>query len=127
MPIIFTNAGQAVAADLWDPATRSGVPVSFHGGWGADATAPTVADTALGVENPEARDECTISQPAADTVRHVFTITATGNRVVNEFGIFTAAAAGDMPIRGTLSTLNIETGDRVEFTVDLTYADASEV
>lgn len=126
MPIVWTDVGQQQAADLHDPATRAGVSTTYYGGWGSSATAPAVTDTALGSENAEARDACTISQPAADTVRYLFTIEATGNRTVNEFGVFDASAVGNLIIRGTLSTLNIETGDRVEFTVDLTFKDVSE-
>lgn len=126
MPIVWTDKGQEQSADLHDPATRDLVSDSYYGAWGADNTAPVVTNTALGTENAEARAACTISQPAANTVRYLFTITADANRVVNEFGVFDATTAGNMIIRGTLSTLNIEAGDRVEFTVDLTFKDVSE-
>lgn len=125
---IFTNAGQAhVTARL----TADAAPTSYHIGWGSSATAPAVTQTALGAENAEARAAATTTrqttQSTNDTVRHVGTITATGNRVVNEAGVFTAAAAGDMTLRGTHSTLNIETGDRVEYTFDLQFTDVSGV
>jgi hypothetical protein len=126
MPIVWTDVGQQQSADLHDPATRDAVSDNYYGAWGSSATAPAVTQTALGTENAEARAACAISQPAADTVRYVYTITATGNRVVNEFGVFDALTTGNMIIRGTLSTLNIETGDRVEFTIDLTFQDISE-
>jgi hypothetical protein len=126
MPIVWTNNGQANAVDVLDPATRGAQVTTYYGGWGSGATAPAVTQTALVSENAEARVVTTVSQPAADTLRWLWEVTATGNRVVNEFGVFTAATAGIMLIRGTLSTLNIETGDRVEFTVDLLFKDISE-
>lgn len=126
MPIVWTNNGQANAVDVLDPATRGAQVSTYYGGWGSGATAPAVAQSALVSENAEARVAATVSQPAADTLRWLWEVTATGNRTVNEFGVFTASSAGVMLIRGTLSTLNIETGDRVEFTIDLTFKDVSE-
>lgn len=126
MPIVWTDAGQAQAVDVLDPATRGAQVTSHYGAWGSGATAPAVTQTALVTENAEARVLATVSQPLANTIRYLWEVTATGNRVVNEFGVFTATTAGIMLIRGTLSTLNIETGDRVEFTVDLTFKDVSE-
>lgn len=125
-PIVWTDNGQANAVDVLDPATRGAQVTTYYGSWGSGATAPAVTQTALVTENAEARVATTVSQPAANTLRHLWEVTATGNRVVNEFGVFTANAAGTLLIRGTLSTLNIETGDRVEFTVDLVFKDVSE-
>ena len=126
MAIVWTDAGQAQAVDVLDPATRGAQVTSQFGAWGSGATAPAVTQTALVTELAEARVTTTISQPAANTIRNLWEVTATGNRTVNEFGVFTASTAGTMLIRGTLSTLNIETGDRVEFTIDLLLKDVSE-
>ena len=95
-------------------------------GWGSGSTAAAVSDTALESENPESRVATTESQPAANTWRNVFEITATGNRVVNEAAILDASSSGNLILRGTHATLNIETGDRVEYTFDLLFKDQSE-
>lgn len=126
MPIVWTDAGQANAVDVLDPGTRGAQVTTYYGSWGSGSTAPAVTQTALVTENAEARVATTVSQPAANTLRWLWEVTATGNRTVNEFGVFTATSAGTMLIRGTLSTLNIETGDRVEFTIDLVFKDVSE-
>lgn len=120
MAQVYTDAGQGLVIDLIDPATRSGVT------WGSGSTAPAVTQTTLVTELAESRVATTNSQPASNTVRHVFEITATANRTVNEWGVFSATSAGTMLYRGTLSTLNIETGDRVEFTIDHVQKDSSE-
>lgn len=125
---IYTNTGQAHTTDR---VTSNGGSTSYFIAWGAGATAPAVTQSALVTENPEARSAATTTRVTTestnDTVRFVGTITATGNRVVNEAGVFTAAAAGIMILRGTHATLNIETGDRVEYTFDLQFTDVSGV
>jgi hypothetical protein len=126
MAIVYTDAGQAHVIDVLDPATRGAQATTYYGAWGSSATAPAVGQTALVSENAEARVATTISQPAANTIQYLWEVTATGNRTVNEFGVFTASSSGTMLIRGTLSTLNIETGDRVEFTIQMVQKDVSE-
>lgn len=122
---IFTNLYQNLTVDLLDPATRAGVTTTYTVAWGSGSTAPAVTDTALVSENPETRVSATVSQPAVDTIRFVGTITATANRTVQEAGVFYATGA-NCALRGTHALLNIETGDRVEYTFDLRIRDANE-
>lgn len=127
MAIMFVDTGQAHLVDVWDPSTRDDQVTDYYGAWGSSSTAPAVNQTALGSENAESREACIISQPSANTLRFLFEIEATGNRTVNEFGIFTASSSGTMLTRGTHATLNIETGDRVEYTIDHVVSDVSEI
>lgn len=122
---IFTDYGQGQVIDLLDPATRSGVTTNFQVAWGSDNTTPAVTQTGLISENPESRASATVSQPASDTIRFVATITATGNRTVQEAGVFSSTGS-TMWLRGTHSLLNIEQSDRVEYTFDLRVKDVSE-
>jgi hypothetical protein len=122
---IWTNKGQNLAIDLLDPATRSGVTTSYTIAWGSGNTALNVADDALVSENPEARVSATVSQPSADIIRFLGTITASANRSVQEAGVFFSAGSNLM-LRGIHALLNIETGDRVEYTFDLRLKDQSE-
>lgn len=126
MPAVWTDVGQAQAVDLLDPATRSGISATYHIHWGSGVTAPAVTQTALVTALAEARVAATVTQPAANQVQYVGTITATAARTVNEAAVFDASTAGNMIIRGTHSTLNIETGDRVEYTFTNTLKDSSE-
>jgi len=122
---VWTNFGQQQTIDLIDPATRGSTTTSFTIAWGSGNTAPAVTQTSLTTENPEPRVSTTVSQPQIDTVRFIGTITATANRTVQEAGVFSAAGS-NMWLRGTHALLNIETGDRVEYTFDLRLRDASE-
>lgn len=126
MAVVYTDAGQAHVIDVLDPATRGAQATTYYGAWGSASTTPAVTQTALGTENAESRVAATISQPAANTIRYLWEVTASANRTVNEFGVFNASSTGTMLIRGTHATLNIESGDRVEYTVDLVQKDVSE-
>lgn len=125
----WTDAGQAYAIDLLDLNTRAGVAGTYYGAWGSGATTPAVGDTALVSENAEARTSIpagSMSQPAADTVRWVYTIVATGTRTVQETGVFSAAAAGICHVRIVHGSLALESGDQVTYTVNLRLKDTSE-
>lgn len=122
---IWVNGGQNLTIDLLDPATRAGVTTNYTIAWGSGSTAPAVTDTGLAAENAEARVAATVTQPVLDTIRFVGTITATDNRIVQEAGVFTNTGA-NLFLRGVHALLNIEAGDRVEYTFDLRLKDNNE-
>ncbi len=125
----YTDAGQAFTIDLLDLNTRAGVAGTYFGAWGSSATTPAVGDTALVAENPESRTSIpagSMSQPAADTVRWVYTIVATGSRTVQETGVLTASSAGTLIVRIVHGSLALESGDQVTYTVNLQLRDVSE-
>lgn len=126
MAIVFTDAGQEGAVDLFDPATRGAESSSYYGHWGSGATAPAVSQTALVTAHSEARVACTVSQPSTNTVRYAFTITADGSKDIVEFAVFDANAAGNMWIRGTHGTQAVIVGDQIAYQVNLLTKDSSE-
>lgn len=127
MPIVWTDQGQAHAVDCLDPATRGSQVTTYYGDWGSGSTAPAVSQTALVTPmspSPEARVACTISQQtvqsSGDTIQYLWQVTATQARTAREFGVFTASSSGNMLVRGTLaSDTPIESGDKVEFTINV--------
>lgn len=124
----WTDVGQAFAIDQLDDNTASATP-AYYGAWGAGGNTPAVTDTTLQTENAEARTQILAAaqtQPAADTIRWTYTIVATGTRTVQETGIFSAAAAGNMYVRIVHGSLALESGDSVAYTVNLTLKDQSE-
>lgn len=122
---VWTDNGQAYAAQAIDPATRAGLSTTFHGATGSGTTAAAPTDTTL-TEHPEARDTVTVSRPAPDTVRFVFTRTFTGTRIANEAGVFTAATGGQLVARLQHATLNMLNGDTITYTFNLRLRDSSE-
>lgn len=126
----WTDVGQAFAIDQLDKNTAiAAASFSYFGAWGSGATTPAVGDTALVSENAEARTAIAagnMSQPATDTVRWVYAITATGTRTVQETGIFSASTVGNMHVRIVHGSLALESGDIVTYTVNLQLKDSSE-
>lgn len=126
----WTDNGQAFAVDQLDKNTAvAAASFSYFDAWGSSSTTPAVTDNALGSENPESRTSIpagSMSQPAADTVRWVYLITATGTRTVQETGIFTASSAGNCHARIVHGSLSLESGDTVTYTVNLRLKDVSE-
>lgn len=118
---VWTDAGQAKTVDVME--TNGTMK---HIAWGSGTTAAAVGQTALVSENAEARTSGTISQPSANTYRVTGTVTATGVRVVEEVGLFDASTSGNMGVRATHGQLNLESGDQVTYTLDITFADSSE-
>lgn len=123
---VWTDAGQAWAVDVFDPATRGAQTDMKFVGWGSGTTAAAVTQTALVAANAEARTSGTVSQPAANQYQVVATIQATGARVVEEVAVFDAATAGNMGVRATHGQLNLESGDQVQYTLIISLADSSE-
>jgi hypothetical protein len=122
---IWTNYGQSQTINLIDAATRAAVTTTFQVAWGSNAASPAVGQVALSAENPETRETAVVTQPSDDTIQYQATIEATANRSVQEAGVFDAAG-NTMWLRGTHALLNIETGDRVEYTFTLRLKDTSE-
>lgn len=125
----WTDVGQAYAVDLLDVNTRSGVATTYFGAWGSSSTTPAVGDTTLGSENPEARTSIPVgsqSQPAADTMRWVYVIIATGTRTVQETGVLSASSGGILHVHIVHGSLALESGDQVTYTVNLRLKDDSE-
>lgn len=126
----WTDNGQAFAIDQLDKNTAvAAASFSYFGAWGSGSTTPAVTDNALVSENPEARTSIpagSMSQPAADTVRFVYLIAATGSRTVQETGIFTASTVGNCHARIVHGSLSLESGDQVTYTVNLRLKDVSE-
>lgn len=132
---IFTNNGQALVVDQLDKNTAVvGTSLAYFGAWGSGNTTPAVADNALVTENAEARVSIAAGsitqqtvQSTGDTIRWVYTITATGTRTVQETGIFSASTAGNCYIRIVHGSLALESGDQVTYTINLQITDVTGV
>jgi hypothetical protein len=116
MATVFTTVGKQWVVDKLD-----GTVVTSQNriGWGTGAGTAVVGDTTLFTEASETRATATLSQPAADTYRAVGTITATGTKTITNAGLFDAASAGVMMIKGDFSGIPVLSGDSIEFTMNL--------
>ena len=90
--------------------------------WGTGAGTAAKSDTALFAESTEARVQGTMSQPAADKLRVVGTMTCAGaGKTITNAGSFTVStkATGPLIIHGDFTGIVLAVGDKIEFSVDL--------
>ncbi len=120
MASVFTDVGENLTTDFWDGAASA--PANWYIAQGTGVAAAAKGDTTLGTESAESRVISTDTQPSADQNQHVSTITATGTRAITEMGLFDAATTGNMPVRSVFTAINVDSGDKIEFTVQITTA-----
>ncbi len=89
---------------------------------GTDDTAENQTNTGLGAACGDARTTGTQTEGAtANIYKSVATHTYGGTYAIDEHGLFNASTVGDLMDRTVLaSTVNVESGDKIEFTYQLT-------
>lgn len=120
MANVFTDIGENLTTDFWDGTASA--PANWYIAQGTGVGAAAKGDTALTTEASEARVISTDTQPSADQNQHVATITADGTKAIIEMGLFDAATTGNMPVRADFTAINVDSGDKIEFTVQITTA-----
>ena len=115
---VVTTAGvNAIVDGLQGTFTIS--DFKYHG-MGTGSVAESSADTALGTQ-VESRATGTQTEGAsANVYRSVATITATATRAITEHGLFSASTSGTLLDRSVFSTINLSSGDSIQFTYELT-------
>jgi hypothetical protein len=122
-PNTVTDAGVAFLVDDWDNNTTDITNFNYHemGTGGSPPGTPAVTATAL-VTPVETRSAGTKSQPAANQIRSVATITATAARTINEWGLLSASTAGTLWSNRWFTAISLATSDAIEFTYTLTVS-----
>jgi len=126
MAALLTNVGIAklIAALFGDTHVAP-----LHVAWGTGTTAEAVTNTALETAASEDRTSGVKSKVTTnttdDTYQLVGSITATGTKTISEAGLFDAATAGSMYVRGTFTGIALTTSDAIEFTVQIVLDQAA--
>lgn len=126
---VITDAGVAYLVDDWDGGGSDINLLDFHG-CGTGTTAEAAGQTALITEsttalNPDStRATGTNSQPAANQLQSVGTLTFDASAAVTEHGIFSQAATGGGTLwdRTVFSAINVAAGDSIQFTYTCTVS-----
>ena len=113
--------------DDWDDSTTDITTMNYHemGTGGTPPGSPAVTVTTL-VTAVETRTAGTKSQPAANQIRSIGTITATAIRAINEWGLFSASTGGVLWSSRWFTVINLGSGDAIEFTYTLTISSFTE-
>lgn len=126
---VITDAGVAFLVDDWDNDAQDITTLHFHG-CGTGTNAEAVGDTALQTEsttalNPDnTRATGTESQPAANQLRTIGTLTFDNTAAITEHGIFSQAATGGGTLwdRTVFSAINVVSADSIQFTYTCTVS-----
>lgn len=129
---VVTDAGVAFLVDDWDGSVTDITNMNYHG-VGTGTTAEAAGDTALVTEsttvlNPDStRATGTRSQPAANQLRTVGTLTFDGSAAITEHGIFSQAGTGGGTLwdRSVFSAINVASGDSIQATYTCTINSGS--
>lgn len=88
---------------------------------GVGTTDPAVGDTDIETTDGESRATGTQTEGAsANIYRSVGTISYTTTKAITEHGLFNASTSGTLMDRSEFSAINVENGDSIQFTYELT-------
>ena len=111
--------------------TTALIALSWWLQWGTGTGATSSANVVTTTTTTEARSAATAAQTTTtstnDTMQLTGTITAAGSRAITEVGAFDAVGTGSPPtggnmdLYGSFSVINLNNGDSIAFTINVTY------
>lgn len=114
---VLTQVGEEWLVDKIDETVQT---TGDYIGWGTGAGTAAKADSALFTEASESRVSGTRTQPLADKIRWVGTLTCAGaGKTITNAGNFTAATVGTLIVHGDFTGIVLAVGDKIEFTIDI--------
>lgn len=127
MPTILTNTGIVRMINALDGGSHT---PPQHVGWGTGTTAPVAGNTTLETAAAEARvsgvksvEETNI---ANDTYQVISTLVCNATpKTISEAGLFDAATAGNMYVRGTFTGIALAENDAIAFTIQVVQTRAA--
>lgn len=121
MAVVLTSVGEELLVDLIDGTSAAHLTAgNTWVGWGTGAGTAAKADTTLFTEASEARvNPSTQTQPTADKLQWVATITANGSKTITNAGLLTASSGGTLIIHGDHTGQAVAANDKIEYTITL--------
>jgi hypothetical protein len=116
MATVLTQVGEEWIVDKLDETVQT---TGDYIGWGTGAGTAGKSDTTLFTEASESRVVATRTQPAADKIQWVGTLTADGTKTITNAGNFTASTGGTLIVHGDFTGIPLNAGDKIEFTIQL--------
>lgn len=115
---LVTTAGKNAIVDAFQD-TFELENFKYHGS-GTGTTNPAVTDTTLETEVESRATGTTTEGASANIYRSVGTVGYTDTRAITEHGIFSASTSGTLLDRSEFTAINVNNGDSIEFTYELT-------
>lgn len=116
---VVTDTGVAYIVDAFQNLTEL-ENMKYHGS-GTGTTAENQTQTGLVTEVESRATGTTVEGASANIYRTVGTVSYTATYAITEHGVFSAAAAGVMIDRSVFSAINVNNGDSIQFTYELTF------
>lgn len=115
MATLLVNAGKAVVTNRIKGSGTEPAYVAWGTGVGTTAAADTTLFTETGTRVLGTSTQVTTSV-TNDTYQVVGTQTAGGALAITNAGLFDALTTGNLFVKGDFSTINLTTGDSIQFT-----------
>lgn len=118
MATVLTQVGEEWIVDKLDEVVQT---KGEYVGWGTGAGTAVKESVALFVEASEDRVVGAVTQPLADKIRCVATLTADAGKTITNAGLFDVASKVTyvLIIHGDFTGIVLALGDKIEFTIDL--------
>jgi hypothetical protein len=116
MATLLVNTGKAIVTNYLNGGAAT-QPKYVAWGTGAGTTAAT--DTTLFTETGSRTTGTTSQQTTSttnDTYQVIGTMTAGGTLAITNAGLFDASTSGNLFVKGDFSTINLTSGDSIQFT-----------
>ncbi|CAB4131941.1 hypothetical protein UFOVP135_29 [uncultured Caudovirales phage] len=115
MATLLVNAGKAMVTSRIKGSGTEPVYVAYGTGAGTTAAADTTLFTETGTRQTGTSSQVTTSV-TNDTYQVVGTQTAGGTLAITNAGLFDASTSGNLFVKGDFSTINLSSGDSIQFT-----------
>jgi len=115
MATLLVNTGKAV---ITNRIKGAGTEPNYVA-WGTGAGTTALTDTTLFTETGTRIAGTSTQQTTTttnDTYQVVGTLTAGGTLAITNAGLFDASTSGNLFVKGDFSTINLSTGDSIQFT-----------
>jgi hypothetical protein len=115
MATLLVNTGRAIVTNRIKGSGTEPVYVAYGTGAGTTAAADTTLFTETGTRQTGTSTQQTTST-TNDTYQVVGTQTAGGTLAITNAGLFDAVTVGNLFVKGDFTTINLSSGDSIQFT-----------
>jgi len=115
MATLLVNTGRAIVTNRIKGSGTEPVYIAYGTGAGTTAAADTTLFTETGTRQTGTSTQQTTTT-TNDTYQVVGTQTAGGTLAITNAGLFDAVSSGNLFVKGDFSTINLSSGDSIQFT-----------
>jgi len=118
MATLLVNTGKAVVTNRIKNGATGATEPSYVA-WGTGAGTTAAADTTLFTETGTRTSGTSTQQTTSvtnDTYQVIGTMTAGGTLAITNAGLFDASTSGNLFVKGDFTTINLSSGDSIQFT-----------